>query len=396
VSSEGLLLRLFEYQAKRIFSENGIKIPRGVVAHSSNEVFEIAHEFGAPVVIKSQVLVGGRGLSGGIKSAQDKNEAKKLGEQLLNSSLKGEEIFSVLVEEKVSIEKEFFAGILIDYNSKSPVIIASSKGGVDIESIALENPVDIIIEKIDDKFGLTDFKARSIAKAVGLRGRLMFSFSSLLQSLFIIHKKYDATLVEVNPLALTNDGSFLAVDAKITLDDNASFRHNELYKTLKSVRPKPTEGSKLRKFLSENVEIPTYIELDGNIGIIADGAGTGMLTLDLTKDYGGKIESYCELGGRATPKLIEEAMTIVLSNQDVEVLLINLIGGLNRMDEMAQGIASYLENNGKDGKVKQDIIVRMSGTLEAEGRNILKASGISSFDNIYDAIEKTVEFSRRC
>ena len=388
-------MRLFEYQAKRIFAENGIKTPRGVVASSSIQVVEMVEEFGTPVVIKSQVLVGGRGLAGGIKSSQDKYEARKIADQLLNSSLKGEEISSLLIEEKVSIEKEFFAGILIDYNSKSPVVIASSKGGVDIESIALENPVDIIIEKIDDKIGLTDFKARRIAKAVGLRGRFMFSFATILQSLFTILKKYDATLVEVNPLALTNDGTFIAVDAKIVLDDNASFRHSGLYSLLKSERPKPTEGYKLRKFLAENAEIPTYIELDGNIGIIADGAGTGMLTLDLTKDYGGTIEAYCELGGRATPKLIEEAMKIVLSNQDVKVLLINLIGGLNRMDEMAQGITSYIANKGRNSKLKQEIIVRMSGTLEEEGRTILRSSGVSSFDNIYEAIEKTVEFSRR-
>ena len=389
-------MRLFEYQSKRIFAENGIKIPRGVVASSSIEVFEIAEDFDAPVVIKAQVLVGGRGLAGGIKSAQDKYEARIIADQLINSSLKKEEVFSVLVEEKISIEKEFFAGVLMDYNSKCPVIIASSKGGVDIESIALENPVDIIIEKIDDKIGLTDYKARSIAKAVGLRGRFMFSFASILQSLFMILKRYDATLVEVNPLVLTNEGSFLAVDAKITLDENASFRHAELYNLLKSERPKPTKGSKLRKFLSENAEIPTYIELDGNIGIIADGAGTGMLTLDLIKDYGGKIESYCELGGRATPKLIEEAMNIILSNENVKVLLINLIGGLNRMDEMAQGIVSYIKNKGSEGKLNQEIIVRMSGTLEQEGRDILKSSNISAFDNIYDAIEKTVEFSGRC
>jgi succinyl-CoA synthetase beta subunit len=389
-------MRLYEYQAKRIFSENGIKTPRGVVASSSIQVVEIVEEFGIPVVIKSQVLAGGRGLAGGVKSAQDKYEARNIADQLIHSSLKGEQVSSVLIEEKVLIEKEYFAGILIDNNNKCPAIIASSKGGVDIESIALENPGDIVIEKIDDKIGLTDYEARRIAKAVGLRGRLMFSFATILQSLFTILKKYDATLVEVNPLALTNDASFLAVDAKMTIDDNASFRHSGLYDLLKSERPKPTEGTKYRKFLSENAEIPTYIELDGNIGIIADGAGTGMLTIDLTKDHGGKIEAYCELGGRATPKLIEEAMNIVLSNQDVKVLLINLIGGLNRMDEMAQGITSYLKNKGDEGELKREIIVRMSGTLEEEGRNILKTSGVSSFDNIYDAIEKTVEFSRRC
>lgn len=389
-------MRLYEFQAKRIFVENGIKVPRGIVAHSSYEVFEIVKEFGAPVIIKAQVLVGGRGLAGGVKSAENEYEARKIADQLIGGSLKNEDVASVLVEEKVPIEKEYFAGALIDYQSKAPVIIASSKGGVDIESIALENPNEIIMEKLDDKIGLTDYIARRIAKAVGLKGRAMLSFANILQSTFSILKKYDATLVEVNPLALTAEGSFIAVDAKITLDDNASFRHSELFAKLKAEKPKPVKGSKLRKFLAEEADIPTYIELDGNIGIIADGAGTGMLTIDLTKDYGGEIKAYCELGGRATPKLIEEAMNIVYSNEEVKVLLINLIGGLNRMDEMAQGITSYIANKGKEVRNEQEIVVRMSGTLEEEGRKILAGSGVSSFDNIYDAIEKAIEISRRC
>jgi len=389
-------MRLYEFQAKRIFVENGIKVPRGIVASSSYEVFDVVKEFGAPVIIKAQVLVGGRGLAGGVKSAEDEYEAREIADQLIGGSLKNEDIASVLVEEKVSIEKEFFAGALIDYQSKSPVIIASSKGGVDIESIALENSKEIIIEKLDDKIGLTDYIARRIAKAVGLKGRSMLSFANILQSIFSILKKYDATLVEVNPLALTAEGKFIAVDAKITLDDNASFRQSELFNVLKSEKPKPGQGSKLRKYQAEKADIPTYLELAGNIGIIADGAGTGMLTLDLTKDYGGEVESYCELGGRATPKLIEEAMKIVLSNEEVNVLLINLIGGLNRMDEMAQGITSYIANKGKEVRNEQEIVVRMSGTLEEEGRRILAGSGVSSFDNIYDAIERVVEASRRC
>ena len=388
-------MRLYEFQAKRIFRENGIKVPRAINAESSNEVFEIVKEFGAPVVIKSQVLVGGRGLAGGIKSAEDPYEARKIADQLLGGTLKNEDITSVLIEEKVSIEKEYFAGALIDYQSKSSVILASSKGGVDIESIALENPKDIIMEKLDEKIGLTDFIARRVAKGVGLKGRAILSFARILQSIFSILKKYDATLVEVNPLVLTPEGTFVAVDAKITLDDNASFRHGELFTKLKAERPEPVKGSKRRKFLAEEAGIPTFIELDGNIGIISDGAGTGMLTLDLIKDYRGEIESYCELGGKATPKLIEEAMNILLSNEKVEVLLINLIGGLNRMDEMAQGIVAYNANIGKENSNEQEIVVRMSGTSEEEGRRILAGSGISSFDNIYDAIEKTIEISRR-
>ena len=388
-------MRLYEFQAKRIFRENGIKVPRGIIAESSNEVFEIVKEFGTPVVIKSQVLVGGRGLAGGIKSTEDPYEARKIADQLLGGSLKNEDISSVLIEEKVSIEKEYFAGALIDYQSKSTVILASSKGGVDIESIALENPQDIIMEKLDEKIGLTDYIARRVAKGVGLKGRAILSFARIIQSIFSILKKYDATLVEVNPLVLTSDGSFIAVDAKITIDDNAAFRHNELFTKLKAERPKPVKGSKLRKFLAEEAGIPTFIELDGNIGIISDGAGTGMLTIDLIKDYRGELESYCELGGKATPKLIEEAMNILLSNEKVEVLLINLIGGLNRMDEMAQGITAYTANLGKEDRNEQEIVVRMSGTSEEEGRRILEGSGISSYDNIYDAIEKTIEISRR-
>lgn len=389
-------MRLYEFQAKRIFVENGIKVPRGIVVHSSYEVFEIVKEFGAPVIIKAQVLVGGRGLAGGVKSAQDQFEARKIADKLIGGSLKNEDITSVLVEEKVAIEKEFFAGALLDYQSKSLMILASSKGGVDIESIALENPEEIVIEKLDDKIGLTDYIARRVAKAVGLKGRSMLSFANILQSIVTVLRKYDATLVEVNPLVLTTEGSFIAVDAKITLDDNASFRHSELFAKLEAERPEPVAGSKLRKFLAEKADIPTYIELDGNIGIIADGAGTGMFTLDLTKDYGGEIETYCELGGRATPKLIEEAMKIVLSNEKVKVLLINLIGGLNRMDEMARGITSYIANKRKEVGWQQEIVVRMSGTLEAEGKNILAGSDVSSFDNIYDAIEKAIEVSRRC
>ena len=388
-------MRLYEFQAKRIFRENGITIPRGIIAQSSDEVFEIVKEFDAPVIIKAQVLVGGRGLAGGIKSTQDPYEARKIADQLLGGTLKNEDITSVLIEEKVSIEKEYFAGALMDFQNQSSVIIASSKGGVDIESIAHENPKEIVLEKLDDKIGLTDFIARRVAKGVGLEGRAMLSFARILQIIFSILEKYDATLVEVNPLVLTSEGSFVAVDAKMTLDENASFRHGELFTKLKAERPEPVKGSKLRKFYAENAGIPTYIEQDGNIGIISDGAGTGMLTIDLIKDYRGDIESYCELGGRATPKLIEEAMNILLSNEKVDVLLINLIGGLNRMDEMAQGIAAYNANIGKEVRNEQEIVVRMSGTSEEEGRKILSDSGISSYDNIYDAIEKTIEISRR-
>jgi succinyl-CoA synthetase beta subunit len=213
------------------------------------------------------------------------------------------------------------------------------------------------------------------------------------KKLYSILRSVDATLVEINPLALTTDNQFIAADAKITLDDNASFRHRELYSRLKSVKKRPSEGKKLRKALAEEAEIPTYLELSGNLGIISDGAGTGMSTFDLTKDFGGKVEAYCELGGKATPDLIEKALEIIVSNSEVTVILINLIGGLNRMDEMAQGIATFVATRRErfEGEMKPAIVVRMSGTLEDEGREILGNSGVTAFDNIYDAIERAVE-----
>jgi succinyl-CoA synthetase beta subunit len=230
---------------------------------------------------------------------------------------------------------------------------------------------------------------------VGLKGKAVLIFGAIIKSLYSIFLEYDAILVEVNPLALTNDNEFIAADAKIILDDNASFRHRKLFSELVSARTSPTEGPEYRKSLAEKAGIPTYIEMDGNIGIISDGAGTGMSTLDLTKDFSGEVEVYCELGGRVTPKLIEEAMNISLLNENVRVLLLNLIGGLNRMDEMAEGITTFLsKKKQREAVSKSEIVVRMSGTLEEEGRRMLQDAGVASFDNIYDAIQEAVELSK--
>jgi len=399
-------LRLYEFQAKRIFDENGIPIPKQRVAHSPAEAEKIAGIFGKPLVIKAQVLVGGRGLAGGVKFAEDPKEAEEVASAMLGGELKGEPVRCVLMYEKIDIEKEYYAGVTVDYNAKKPVLMASSRGGVDIESIAMDHPGEVAREEINSALGLTDYQARLVAKKVGMNGSRMLSFANILKTLYMIFLKYDATLVEINPLALTSEGSFVAVDAKMILDDNASFRHRKLFEELKYEVQTPAENSELRKARAEKAGIPTYIELSGDIGIIADGAGTGMLTLDLTRERGGEVEAYCELGGRATPTLIEEAMNIVSSNGDVRVLLINLIGGLNRMDEMAKGITSFLSKEKRrlnaDHKSMEKkfhgrpkIVVRMSGTLEEEGRKILEEAGIESFDNIYDAINRTVELCRR-
>ena len=390
-------MRLHEFQAKEIFADHGITTPRGKVVHSPEEAGRIAAEIGASVVLKAQVLVGGRGLAGGIKFADDSNEAEEVSSLILGDSLRNEEVEFLLVEEKLDIETEYYLGVTLDYGRKCPVVIASSRGGMDIESIASEFPDQIIKEEIRPPLGLTDFQTRRIAKKADILGSNQRHFAVVVKKLYSIFQSVDATLVEINPLALTTDNQFIAADAKIILDDNASFRHRELYSRLKSVYKMPSKGKKRRRALAEGAEIPTYIELSGNIGIISDGAGTGMSTFDLTKDYGGKIEVYCELGGKATPGLIEKAMEIIASNKEVAVILINLIGGLNRMDKMAQGITSYVAERKEtfEGEMKPAIVVRMSGTLEDEGREILGNSGVSAFDNIYDAIERAVELAGR-
>jgi succinyl-CoA synthetase beta subunit len=388
-------MRLHEFQAKEMFAEYGITTPRGKVAHSPEEAGKIAAEIGAPVALKAQVLVGGRGLAGGIKFADDSDEAEEVASLILGESLRNKDVNFLLVEEKLDIETEYYLGVTIDYRRKCPVVIASSRGGMDIERIASEFPDQIIKEEIRPPLGLTDFQTRRIAKKAGVVGRNQRHFAATVKKLYSILRSVDATLVEINPLALTTDNQFIAADAKITLDDNASFRHRELYSRLKSVKKRPSEGKKLRKALAEEAEIPTYLELSGNLGIISDGAGTGMSTFDLTKDFGGKVEAYCELGGKATPDLIEKALEIIASNSEVTVILINLIGGLNRMDEMAQGIATFVAKRRErlEGEMKPAIVVRMSGTLEDEGREILGNSGVTAFDNIYDAIERAVELA---
>jgi succinyl-CoA synthetase beta subunit len=386
-------LRLYEFQAKRIFSENGIKVPRGTIASTPSQVFDTVKEFGSPVVIKAQVLVGGRGLAGGISFPEDPYEARQAAAELIGKKLKDEYIHSVLVEEKVEFSREYYVSTTYDYKKKSHIVMASSKGGVDIEKVSSETPEDIVKLRVSSGLGLNDYRCKAVAKKIGLNGRSINSFGSLVKKLYNILIDYDATLVEINPIVMTSNGSFTALDAKILLDDSAGFRHRGLYAKLESVEVKESEGYAYRKSLAMESEIPTYIEMDGGIAIVSDGAGTGMLTFDLTKEYGGDIETYCELGGKANPDLIARALEIISCNDAVKVYLINLIGGLNRMDEMAEGIMMFLGKMKDEHDLTPNIVVRMSGTLEDEGRAILQKAGVNTYDNIYDAINESIKIA---
>ncbi len=384
-------MNLFEFQAKRIFRQEGIPVPRGGVATDALEAEKIAKELGGSVALKAQVLVGGRGLAGGVKFAENPFEARKLAKAMLASEIKGEEIRKILVEEKIPTRSEFYASVTIDQEARTPMVIATSEGGVEIELVAERSPEKIIERKIDVFKGFSDFEGRSIAKKVCFDEKRVESFARILKILYNTFEKYEAELVEINPLALTTNDEFVAVDAKLNIDARASFRHRELIDEIQKEFVRPASGAKLREVKAVEAGLTSYFELDGNIGIICDGAGTGMLTLDIVKDLGGEPANFCELGGVTSPKLMENAMEVVLSNPKVEVLLVNFIGGLNRMDEMAEGITKFLNEK----RTSVPLVVRMTGTMEDVGREMLKKAGISSYDNIYDAVEKIMELARR-
>lgn len=262
---------------------------------------------------------------------------------------------------------------------------------MEIETIAETLPEKIIKRHVNIFRGLGDYDARSLAKRVGLDQAKIRPFTQILTRLYEIFDRYDAELVEINPFALTPKGTFVAVDAKITIDSRASFRHQNLIIEHSKQKVSPTFGSPLRKYRAKQLGLSAYFELDGNIGIITDGAGTGMLTFDLVHDYGGKPANFCELGGDTDPELMKNTLDLVLSNPHVEVVLVNLIGGLNRMDEMAEGILTFI----KEKKIAIPLVIRMTGTLEDVGREMLANAGLESFDNIYDSVEKAVFAARR-
>lgn len=382
-------MRMLEFQAKRIFREEGIPIPDGKIATNAVEAEEISRELGFPVVLKAQVLVGGRGLAGGVKFASDPTEARKLAEEIFASEIKGEKVGKILVEKKVPIKDEFYASVIIDQEERKPIVIASSEGGVDIESIAESFPEKIIKKGVDVLRGFLDFEGRSIAKRVCGDKKRAGSFTRILKVLYNIFEKYDAELVEINPLALTTSDEFVAVDAKIIIDDKASFRHKELVNDLQRELNSSATFAKDSEMKAIETGL-TYFELNGDVGVICDGAGMGMFTLDIIKDLGGEPANFCELGGITSPDLMKSAIGVVLLNPKVKVLLINLIGGLNRMDEMAEGIINLL----KEKRVSVPIVVRMSGTMGDVGREMLKRVGIIAYDNIYDAVEKAMELAR--
>jgi len=373
-------MRLLEFQAKRILREHGIAVPRSVLITSSENLEGVSF----PAVFKAQIPVGGRGKAGGVRVVEKTAEAASIVEELLTSTIKGHPVQALLAEESVEVRRELYIAYLIDKKANLPMLMGSSAGGVDIEEVAKKTPEQIVKKYVDPTLGIQDFVIRSLAKALEIRE--IHGFRSLIQQICTIFQERDATLVEINPLAVTPDG-FIAIDAKILLDDKAAYRQRNLFNDLQAEQKRLDRRSRIRSEELAEERGVTYVPLEGDIGMIADGAGTGMLTLDLIHEAGGRAANFCEMGGLANAEIMRQTMEVVLANTQVKVLLISLIGGLTRMDEMADGIVQYIRKTNR----QFPMAVRMCGTKADVGKERLREAGIEAFEDLQETVRVAVE-----
>ena len=377
-------MKLLEYEAKEYFKKFGIPTPMGKMVTTPEDAAKYVESLGKPVVIKVQLPVGGRGKAGGVKFADTPDEAAEAAKQLLGMTIKDLKVEKLYVEEKVGIVNEIYLGVTIDRNRKQHIVLASSEGGMEIEEVAAKTPEKIVRFYVDPLIGLRSYHANYIATSLGYRGGMMRKFSAFVVALYTLAVEMDAELTEINPLAEVADG-FLAADARLNIDNNALFRHKELEDMLLD----SYQGELTEREMEARIEDLTYVELDGDIGIIGNGAGLTMATLDSVMIHGGKAGNFLDLGGGATPERIGKAVKFVLSDERTKALFVNVLGGITRCDHTAEGIVAAREELG----VKKPIVVRMMGTKEEEGKAILKENGIDTLDSMEEAAEKAVKLA---
>lgn len=378
------MMKLLEYEAKEYFKKFGIPTPEGRMVETSEKAREYVESLGKPVVIKVQLPVGGRGKAGGVKFAGSPDEAALASDQLLGMIIKDLKVEKLYVEEKIDIVNEIYLGVTIDRNRGQHVVLASSEGGMDIEEVAATMPDKIVRFYVDPLVGLRSYHANYIASKLGYRGGMMRNFASFVFKLFNLAIEMDAELTEINPLAEVKDG-FLAADARLNVDNNALFRHMDLEERLLN----SYQGELTEREMEARVEDLTYVELDGDIGIIGNGAGLTMATLDTVMLHGGKAANFLDLGGGATPERIGKAVKFILRDQRTKALFVNVLGGITRCDFTAEGIVAAR----KDLSSSKPIVVRMMGTKEAEGKAILKENGIDTLDSMEEAAEQVVKLA---
>jgi len=372
-------LNLHEYQSKRIFAKFGIPVPQGEVATTPEEVRQIAKRMGTPVVVKAQVLVGGRGKAGGIKLARTPEEAEEVARRILGMELKGLKVRKVLVDPAVDIKDEIYLGAVIDRARRRVVMMASSEGGVDIEEVAARTPEKIIKVSVDPFLGLREYQARWMARAIGLDKQFFRPFAKIALALYQAFVHSDASLAEINPLVITGDGQLIAVDGKMVVDDNALFRHPDIEEMRDIEAENPFELEARKYGIS-------YVKLDGEIGCMVNGAGLAMATMDIIKLYGGEPANFLDIGGGATAERVAAALRIILSDPNVKAVLINIFGGITRCDEVARGILAAME----EVKPQVPFVVRLVGTNQEEGQRLLAEADMITAQTLSEAAQKVV------
>jgi succinyl-CoA synthetase beta subunit len=373
-------MKLHEYQARDILARYGIPVTGGGVATTPQEARQIANQIGAKVVVKAQVFVGGRGKAGGVKLADTPEQAEAVAGQILGMDIKGLTVEKVLVAEAITYQKEIYLGAVLDRATKSVVMIASAEGGVEIEEVAKTNPDAIIKIAADPRLGLLDYQAREMAFAIGLTdSKQARQFARIATNLYRVFVEQDASLVEINPLVIRDDGSLQALDSKLLIDDSALFRHPDT-EAMRDTSDEPPAEQKAREAGL------TFIKLDGNIGCMVNGAGLAMATMDVIKLYGGEPANFLDIGGGAGQEKVQSALQIILDDPNVKAVLINIFGGITRVDEVARGIIAALE------QVKTDVpmVARLVGTNEEAGRALLESSTLLPASTLAEGAQKAV------
>jgi len=376
-------MKLHEYQAKQVFADAGIPTPGSTLAESAAEVVARADELGYPVAVKAQVHVGGRGKAGGIELVESADEARAAAESILGMDLKGYTVDRVLVEEAVDFTNELYVGVTMDRGEGEPVAMVSSKGGVNIEEVAAENPDAIAREHVDPAFGMHPYQARKAVYDAGVDREVASDVASILTTLYDIWDEQDGSDAEINPLMVTNDGEVVAADAVLNVDDDALFRHPGLAEMEDEAASDDLEA-KANEYGFD------YVRLDGNVGIIGNGAGLVMTTLDLVDHYGGSPANFLDIGGGAKAERVTNALDMVFSDENVDSVVFNIFGGITRGDEVAKGINEALE---AFDEIPKPVVVRLAGTNAAEGMEILNTDLVQVEETLEAAVQRAVELA---
>jgi succinyl-CoA synthetase beta subunit len=371
-------MNLHEHQGKDLFRAAGLPVPPGDIARTAAEAMALAEGMGYPVVVKAQVLIGGRGKAGGVKVVKTPEELAREAGRILGMDIRGHTVQKVLITPSAEIEREFYAGIVLDRKAETPLLMISPEGGIDIEEVARVSPDRILRLHLDGR-GLPDYRARAAARFLDDRWPVRKQLARVLQGLARVYREQDASLAEINPLVVTRAGEVWALDAKVVIDDNALDRHPDLAELRDLGAEDPGEVEARERGLS-------YVRLDGTIGCVVNGAGLAMATMDLIQYHGGKPANFLDIGGSSNPDKVTAAMNILTRDSRVRAVLFNIFGGITRCDDVARGLLTALDRIGN----KTPIVIRLTGTNEAEARELLGSRGMTALSDMDEAVRAVI------